>query len=80
MTEVAGPFARTEPLITSENIGRWAVSIGIAAITIPWGAALKFIPVPEEPFFGYAREDQQTYNEEEEEETKEAPKKTVEKQ
>lgn len=68
MTELAGDFARTEPLITRENIGRWGISIGVAAITIPWGAALKLIPVPKEPIFGYASEDHQTYDDDDKEE------------
>lgn len=80
MTEVAGPFARTEPLITSENIGRWAISIGVAAITIPWGAALKLIPVPKEPIFGYAREEHQTYDDYDDEPEDPTAKKPAKKQ
>ncbi|GFP86052.1 putative calcium-transporting ATPase 13 plasma membrane-type [Phtheirospermum japonicum] len=49
MVEFLKKFADTERL----NWGEWGVCVGIAAMSWPIGWAVKFLPVPEKPFFSY---------------------------
>lgn len=49
MVEFLKKFADTERL----NWGQWGVCLGIAAATWPIGFIVKFLPVPQRPFFSY---------------------------
>jgi hypothetical protein len=45
MVQFGGPFTKTTGLTSAH----WLVSIGIAAITLPLGVIMRFIPVPSKP-------------------------------
>jgi len=45
LVEVGGEWLRTAPL----NMSQWLVTIGLGALTIPFGLLMRFIPVSEDP-------------------------------
>ncbi|GMP56273.1 hypothetical protein CsSME_00020824 [Camellia sinensis var. sinensis] len=51
MVEFLKKFASTERL----NLWQWGVCIGFAAVSWPIGWLVKWIPVPEKPFFSYLK-------------------------
>ncbi|KAI8009386.1 Calcium-transporting ATPase 12, plasma membrane-type [Camellia lanceoleosa] len=51
MVEFLKKFASTERL----NLWQWGVCIGFAAVSWPLGWLVKWIPVPEKPFFSYLK-------------------------
>lgn len=51
MVEFLKKFANTERL----NWGQWGACIGIAAASWPLGWLVKYIPVPEKPFFSFVK-------------------------
>ena len=45
LVELGGDFVRTTPI----TINQWFITIGLAAITLPVGVLMRFIPVKEDP-------------------------------
>ena len=45
LVEVGGEWLRTAPL----NMNQWLITIGLGALTIPFGLLMRFIPVAEDP-------------------------------
>ena len=45
LVELGGEFVRTTPI----TINQWFITIGLAAITLPVGVLMRFIPVKEDP-------------------------------
>jgi len=45
LIQVGGEFIKTSPL----NISQWLITIGLGALSLPIGVAMRFIPVEEDP-------------------------------